>query len=58
MILSTRVNQVPGLKGYGFNLFTVYAVWILLILTLYPFCKWYERYKRVHQSGRWWLSYV
>ena len=58
MILNTRVNQVPGLKGYGFNLLTVYAVWILLILTLYPFCKWYERYKRVHQSGRWWLSYV
>lgn len=58
MILSDKVNRVPALKGYGFNLLTVYLVWIGLIIILYPCCKWYERYKRTHQSSRWWLSYL
>src|SRR5450755_1941358 len=58
MILSDKVNRVPALKGYGFNLLTVYLVWIGLIIILYPCCKCYERYKRTHQSSRWWLSYL
>ncbi len=58
MILADRVNRVPGLKSYGFNLFTVYLVWIGLIIFLYPFCKWFDRYKRTHQLTRRWLSYL
>jgi len=58
MILSGRVNLVPGLKEYGFNLVTVYLVWIAVILILYPLCKWFDRYKRANQSKKWWLSYV
>jgi len=58
MILTTRVNRVTELKGYGFNLSTVYFIWIGLILFLYPFCKMFDRYKRTHQSTQWWLSYV
>jgi len=58
MILSTRVNRVPELKGYGFNLLTVYMLWIGLVLLLYPCCKWFDRYKRQHQSTRKWLSYL
>lgn len=57
MILSDRVNHVPGLKGYGFELSTVYIIWIAVILLLYPLCKWFDRYKRAHQSAQW-LSYL
>jgi uncharacterized membrane protein len=58
VVLSNTVDAIPGLKGYGFSLITVYAVWIALILMLYPFCKWFERYKREHQFEKQWLSYL
>jgi uncharacterized membrane protein len=58
MILSTRVQAVPQLKGYGFDLPIVYGVWVALILFLYPMCKWFDQYKRTHQSSKWWLSYL
>ncbi len=58
MILSTRVNASPQLKGYGFYLVTVYIVWIGLVIILYPFCKWFDKYKRRNQSTKWWLSYL
>jgi len=58
MILRNRVNATPELKGYGFNLVTVYIIWIAVILILYPFCKWFGRYKSTHQSRYWWLSYL
>jgi uncharacterized membrane protein len=57
MILSTRVNVAPQLKEYGFSLITVYIIWITLIIVLYPFSKWFDKYKRSHQSTKWWLSY-
>jgi uncharacterized membrane protein len=58
MILSNRVNRVVALKGYGFNLSIVYIVWILLVLFLYPCCKWFDRYKRTHQPNKRWLTYL
>jgi uncharacterized membrane protein len=58
MVLTSMVQRAPALKGYGFNLMVVYIVWIALILILYPFCKWFDRYKRTHQSTKWWLSYL
>jgi len=45
---------VPG-EGYG--LVGVYAIWILVILCLYPICKWYDNYKTNHKE-KWWLSYL
>ncbi len=41
---------------FGFNLWAVYGIWILLILLVYPLCKWYSRYKATHDA--WWLSYL
>lgn len=41
---------------FGFNLWVVYGVWILVILLLYPFCKRYDVYKSSHR--KWWLSYL
>jgi uncharacterized membrane protein len=58
MILNDRVNRVVSLKGYGFILSTVYLIWIGLILVLYPCCKWFDQFKRAHQSRHRWLSYI
>lgn len=58
MILAGRVNAEPQLKGYGFDLPVVYAVWASVILVLYPLCKWFDRYKRTHLPRNKWLSYL
>jgi uncharacterized membrane protein len=58
MILSDRVNNVSALKGYGFDLATVYFVWIALIFMLYPFCKWFDGCKNNHQRSKKWLTYL
>jgi len=58
MILSTRVNASPQLKGYGFDLGVVYIVWISVVVALYPLCKGFDAYKRRNQSTKWWLSYL
>jgi uncharacterized membrane protein len=58
MVLTSAVNDNPALKGYGFELPAVYLVWGCLVLILYPFCKWYDAYKRKHQATRRWLSYL
>jgi hypothetical protein len=47
------VTQPPGWPA---PLPAVYAVWIATVLTLYPFCRWYARYKATHRH--WWLSYL
>jgi len=41
---------------YGFPLWTVYAVWIAVLLLLYPACLWFARLKQRHHG--WWLSYL
>lgn len=41
---------------FGFNLWGVYAVWLVVVLVLYPLCKKYDRYKSTHK--KWWLSYL
>jgi len=57
MILSDWVVAIPALKGYGFSLPIVYLVWIMVIVTLYPLCKKFDRYKQAHKE-KWWLSYL
>ncbi|MES2848411.1 MAG: hypothetical protein V4685_05110, partial [Bacteroidota bacterium] len=57
MILPKFVSRVEALKGYGFNLITVYLVWMAVILLLYPLCKKFDRYKQTHKE-KWWLSYL
>ncbi len=46
-----------SLSGYGYSLFTVYIIWIVIIAVLYPFCKRYMRYK-ANNKDKWWLSYL
>ena len=42
--------------AFGFNLLTVYGIWMLIVLLMYPLCKWYGNYKLSHKH--WWLSYL
>ncbi|PWT96617.1 MAG: hypothetical protein C5B52_15395 [Bacteroidetes bacterium] len=58
MILTTRMNNTVALKGYGFNLFITYLIYFGLIILLYPFCWWFDKYKRAHQFEKPWLSYL
>lgn len=58
IVLKKHVNETLELKGYGFDLGAVYLIWIIHILLLYPFCKWFDQYKRAHQSRYRWLSYL
>jgi uncharacterized membrane protein len=52
------VTNNPQLKGYGFNLWVVYGVWIGVVVALYPLCKRFDAYKRAHQAQKRWLSYL
>jgi uncharacterized membrane protein len=58
MVFTSWVTDSPNLAGYGFNLWIVYAVWIGVVVMLYPLCKWYDQYRMAHQRTKWWLSYV
>ncbi|WP_394993934.1 DUF1624 domain-containing protein [Emticicia sp.] len=57
MILPALPFRVEALKGFGFNLFIVYLIWILVIAVLYPLCKKFDSYKQAHKE-KWWLSYL
>lgn len=57
MILPDWLGYLPGLRGYGFPLWVVYLVWVIVILVLYPLCKKFDRYKSTHKE-KWWLSYL
>ncbi len=58
MVLMPKfVTRLDALKGYGFNLITVYGIWILVVLLLYPICKKFDIYKQNHKE-KWWLSYL
>jgi hypothetical protein len=42
--------------GWGFGLPIVYLVWCLLVLALYPACRWFADVKRRSQAA--WVSYL
>jgi uncharacterized membrane protein len=41
---------------YGYPLWTVYAVWVVVLLLLYPACLWFARLKQGHHN--WWFTYL
>jgi uncharacterized membrane protein len=57
MILDNYTMNSGLLKGYGYSLFTVYLVWVAIILLLYPISKKYMEYK-ANNKDKWWLSYL
>jgi uncharacterized membrane protein len=42
--------------GEGFGLAGVYVIWLMVVVLLYPLCKWFAAYKR--GQPKWWLSYL
>lgn len=44
------------LPGWGLSLPGVYAVWLSVVLVLYPPCLWFSRLKSRRRD--WWLSYL
>jgi uncharacterized membrane protein len=59
MIFIGSNNQAsPLLKGkFGFSLPQIYALWIFIVIMLYPFCTWWKQFKSNNKS-KWWVSYL
>lgn len=57
MILNAPSFSNANLRTYGYSLFVVYMVWIVVVLLLYPLCKKYMHYKAANKD-KWWLSYL
>ena len=56
-ILSVRELMSGRLSHFGLGLGVVYAIWILVVLALYPLCSWYQKYRENNPSKEW-LSYL
>ena len=41
--------------NFGWDLWVAYAVWITIVIALYPLCRWFAGVKERNRS--WWLSY-
>jgi uncharacterized membrane protein len=60
---SFMFQPVPSMGGpakafppdFGHELWVVYAVWIAIVATLYPLCRWFAAVKERRRD--WWLSY-
>ena len=42
--------------GFGLALPWIYGVWLVVVVTLYPLCRWFADVKR--RRSDWWLSYL
>lgn len=57
-------NPVPSMGGpatlfpanFGYSLWTVYGIWLLVVILLYPLCRWFAGVKATRRD--WWLSYL
>jgi uncharacterized membrane protein len=47
-------DQFP--PNFGYDLWVTYAVWVLIVVGLYPLCAWFARIKESRRQ--WWLSYL
>jgi uncharacterized membrane protein len=62
--LTFMFNPLPSMGGprqlfpanFGYSLWVVYAVWVLIVLSLYPLCRWFARVKA--ERTDWWLGYL
>lgn len=57
-------HPVPSMGGpadlfppaFGYDLWVAYLVWVLIVLALFPACRWFARIKSSRRDG--WLSYL
>lgn len=57
------LSPLPSMGGpmvyppdYGYGLGGVYAIWLAVVVLMYPLCRWFAGVKRRRRD--WWLSYV
>src|SRR5262249_19968520 len=43
-------------SDFGYDLWVVYVVWAIVVVTLYPACRWFAAVKARRRD--WWLSYL
>jgi uncharacterized membrane protein len=48
--------RAPPPDGLGLGLAATYGVWVLVVIALYPACRWYAGIKARRRD--WWLSYL
>lgn len=53
-MLSDDFMSIPQLWGFGLPV--VYLAWLLVVISLYPACRWFAAVKR--RRDDWWLSYL
>lgn len=41
---------------YGYSLLATYGIWVLVVVLMYPVCRWFAGVKA--RSHEWWLSYL
>jgi uncharacterized membrane protein len=63
MMQSGHFQRIPAVVDpsaipawYGVGLPGVYLIWALVVLAMFPVCRWYGRYRRERRA--WWLSYL
>jgi uncharacterized membrane protein len=58
MFESPSIEYFPFTRppGWGYSLPVVYLVWICVVVTLYPLCKWFAALKQCRSDA--WLSYL
>ena len=58
MFESARLERYPVTRppGWGYSLPVVYLVWISVVLSLFPLCRWFAGLKQ--RRIEWWLSYL
>lgn len=62
--LTFMFQPVPSMGGpakafppdFGFDLWAAYAVWISVVVVMYPLCRWFASMKERNRS--WWISYL
>ena len=58
MFQSAQLSDFPFSRppGWGFSLPVVYGIWISLVVSLYPLCRWFAAFKACRSDA--WLSYL
>ena len=54
--IGTLIGAPHKPAGYGLSLPGIYAVWLAVVVALYPLCRWFAGIKR--RRGEWWWSYL
>lgn len=63
MIQSGHFQRIPAVVDpsaipawYGVGLPGVYLAWAVVVIAMYPLCRWYRDYRATHRA--WWLTYL